>query len=450
MHKVGAGLSMAPTPRHNPWYHWTLAARRGLTFLEARPGVDADRLGVFGISVGGTLTWGIAAVDRRVKAAAPVYGCGWEFYPYPPDEAAPVGDDLKRWRALIAPEAHAANVTCPLLLLGATNDFHGRMDLAYRTLDRCPAAVKGQVFTANTDHHVEPAEGRSLPLFMDAHLKGAGGPWPATPGVELGAAGGVPVVRVAPADPDRVDRVDAYYCLNTADPTARFWRAVEGVRRAGDGFVGDAPALAATDVLFAYASVSYHSGVRVSSRLVSRPVAALPGARPTLARQALVDAMDSARDWQWVPAYTDPCRDERFFAAWAGAGGERGFTLDPRTFHHAGPMAFHFGTRKVGDPQFGGAGRAALLLDHLAAHPPDRVTVRLSHRPPGRNPTEFTAVLPMAGGDGAWRTWRMEPVQFRDAAGNRLPGWDRVDRVVLDGASPAGRPPVFKRLRWAD
>ena len=172
--------------------------------------------------------------------------------------------------------------------------------------------------------------------------------------------------------------------------------------------------------------------------------------RPTLERQSLVDAMDTARDWAWVPAYTDPSREGRFFAGWSGLDCERGFTLDPETFPRAGPMAFHFGTRKVGDPQFNGAGRRALLLDHLADHAPERLTVRLSHRPPGRNPTEFTAVLPVAIGEGGWRTWRMEPGQFRDAAGHPLPGWDRVDRFVLDGTSPANRPPVFKRLRWAD
>src|SRR3954451_3510724 len=125
MMKVGGGLSMKPTPRHNPWYHWTLVARRGLTFLETRPGVDGGKLGVFGISVGGTLTWSIAALDDRVKAAAPIYGCGWEFYRYPPDETAPEPRELRLWRALIAPEAHAASVKCPTLLLSATNDGHG-------------------------------------------------------------------------------------------------------------------------------------------------------------------------------------------------------------------------------------------------------------------------------------------------------------------------------------
>ena len=199
-----------------------------------------------------------------------------------------------------------------------------------------------------------------------------------------------------------------------------------------------------------FANVTYQSDVRLSSRLLARPVAGLAGAKPTLERQALVDAMDTARDWSWVPAYTDPCREDRFFADWAGPAGERGFTLDPKTFAHTGTMAFHFGTRKVGDPQFRGTGRKALLLDHLAAHTPDRVTVRLSHRLPGQGPTEFTAVLPDATGEGAWRTWRMEAGQFRGGGGEPLPGWDRVERFVLDGTSPANRPPVFKRLRWAD
>ncbi len=449
MMKVGGGLSMKPTPRHNPWYHWALAARRGLTFLEARPGVDAGRLGVFGISVGGTLTWGIAALDGRVKAAAPIYGCGWEFYPYPPDPKAPVGDELTLWRKLIAPEAHAPNIKCPILLLSATNDFHGRMDLAYRTLALLPAAVKGQVFTPNYDHHVEPDEARSLPLFMDAHLKGEGGPWPASPRVEIDAQGGVPLVRVRPAGPDRVERADLYYCLNNDWPTTRFWRAVPGVRREEGAFLGPAPFLARDDVLFAFANVTYRSGIRVSSPLVRRAAADLPGARPTLERQALIDAMDTARDWNWVPAYTDPCRDDRFFAAWAGPGGERGFTLDPKTFNRAGPMSFHFGTRKVGDPQFRGAGPKALLLDHWAANAPEKLTFRVTSRTPGRNPTEFTAAAPPATGEGEWRTWRLEAGQFHDAGGKALPGWDHVEFFVLAGTSPANRPPVFRRLRWS-
>src|SRR6266542_1862939 len=48
------------------------SAIRALDYLETRPEVDRDHLGVTGISGGGVMTWYTAAVDERVAAAAPV------------------------------------------------------------------------------------------------------------------------------------------------------------------------------------------------------------------------------------------------------------------------------------------------------------------------------------------------------------------------------------------
>ena len=47
---------------------------RGLDLLASRKEVDPDRMGVTGISGGGSQTWYIAALDPRIKAAAPVCG----------------------------------------------------------------------------------------------------------------------------------------------------------------------------------------------------------------------------------------------------------------------------------------------------------------------------------------------------------------------------------------
>ncbi|MGV8138052.1 MAG: alpha/beta hydrolase [Mangrovibacterium sp.] len=49
-------------------------AIRGIDLLVSRPEVDPERLGVTGISGGGSQSWYIAAADPRVKAAAPVCG----------------------------------------------------------------------------------------------------------------------------------------------------------------------------------------------------------------------------------------------------------------------------------------------------------------------------------------------------------------------------------------
>lgn len=58
-------------------YHAVAAVIRGHSLLAAQPSVDAKRIGITGISWGGYLTCLVAALDDRLKAAVPVYGCGF-------------------------------------------------------------------------------------------------------------------------------------------------------------------------------------------------------------------------------------------------------------------------------------------------------------------------------------------------------------------------------------
>ena len=47
---------------------------RSIDYLQTRPEVDPDRIGVTGRSGGGAYSWWIAAIDKRIKAAVPVAG----------------------------------------------------------------------------------------------------------------------------------------------------------------------------------------------------------------------------------------------------------------------------------------------------------------------------------------------------------------------------------------
>jgi dienelactone hydrolase len=69
----------------NGWFNWYSRgynpagvelwnAIRGLDLLSSRKEVDPEKLGVTGISGGGSQSWYIAAADQRVKAVAPVCG----------------------------------------------------------------------------------------------------------------------------------------------------------------------------------------------------------------------------------------------------------------------------------------------------------------------------------------------------------------------------------------
>ena len=442
MMKVGGGMTMTPDPKRNPWLHWAMAARRGLTLLETQPGVNPDRVGIFGISVGGTLTWIVAGIDPRVRAAVPIYGCGWESYAFPVDAKSPASEDQKLWRAMMAPEEYAPRITAPLLFMSATNDFHGKMDLAYNTLDLLGSKTKRQVFTANYDHHIEPAEARSLPLWMDAQLKGNPQSWPAPPAIEL-TGGGVPIVHVAPENPDGVDQVNIYYCLNNDWPMARFWRTVATVRRRGQEFLGEAAFLDPSDHLTVFANVTYKNGIRHSSRLLKRAAASIPGAAPTLHRETFIDAMTTPTDWSWVPAYTDPNREGlTYFTAWTSDTREQGFTLNARMFNPAAPSSFYFGTRKVGDPQFRGRANEILAIDVLNDRTPETLTIILRHRLPLQYGQEYRFSPPPNGEKERtrqpWRTLLLKREQFQSQEGRILPDWQNVDWFILKGTSAPG------------
>jgi cephalosporin-C deacetylase-like acetyl esterase len=72
-------------PYSEGWFNWysrgynpagveVWNAIRGLDLLSSRREVDPDKIGVTGISGGGSQSWYIAAIDPRIKAAAPVCG----------------------------------------------------------------------------------------------------------------------------------------------------------------------------------------------------------------------------------------------------------------------------------------------------------------------------------------------------------------------------------------
>ena len=63
-----------PSARNNNWFLLTIGCRRGITFLEQQPEADAERIGIFGHSMGGRLTGLVAGSDERVKAASPSVG----------------------------------------------------------------------------------------------------------------------------------------------------------------------------------------------------------------------------------------------------------------------------------------------------------------------------------------------------------------------------------------
>ena len=440
---TGPRSSFNPTPRFNSWYHWILAARRALTLLEQHPQIDSDRLGVFGISVGGTLTWMVAGCDQRVAAAVPIYGIGQNTYTFPwqtPDE--PANEETVLTRALIEPEGYASEVKCPLLFMNASNDHHGRLDFGMRTLALATkSSMLREVYTPRSIHHIEPAEAQDLPLWMDFHLKGKGPAWPDSPTIALHGGTAVPKITISIDCPDDVKDVTIHYGLNNPWPTSRFYRTVSPLEIDGDEYSGPAPITAADDTIYAFANVAYRSGIQLSTRLVSAQARNLPEVRPTLVRTTLVDSMEDDRAWFWWLAGTDPVNQQTLIRPWIGPKGELGFT-------HAPPGGFSFATSALGDPQFKSEGTQPLLVDLWADSLPMSLDVSVATKffEPGQVMYKYRPHI--AVGKEDWLLLKLRPSNFKDDQGAPLTSWKDVTFLCFSGAAQGDQRTVFKNLRW--
>lgn len=248
------------SPRNNNWFILCLATRRGLTFLEQQPEVDAEHLGVYGHSMGGTITGQVAGLDPRIKAAVP--SCGGAGITQAPNLARPgsssdrrVGDKL--YSTTIDEPASLRNLKCPILGLSPHNDFnciYDDLNHNWRVIPD-PSLVHFSISPHLNHRHVAESE-FARTRFFNVFLKGDG-LFPATPGltVQLKAGNGIPIATVKPDAPDQVRRVQIYYSINPHSLT-RFWRRVQTARM-GDVWQAELPIMSTAMPLFVMANVEY-------------------------------------------------------------------------------------------------------------------------------------------------------------------------------------------------
>jgi len=446
-------LASVPSPKNNNWYLLTLACRRALTFLERRPEVDGARLGVFGHSMGGNLTFYVAATDDRVRAAVPsVGGVGFRTHDVPgiPGTARKTdGSDAATalFRRTIASEAYAPHLACPILFLGATNDFNARMESVYRCFGLLRHGAYRFTFAPHLNHRFLPENEVCRPLWLDAHLKG-GVAFPKTPVAELllDRPDGVPRVRVRPDAAMRVAAVDIYYAVDP-DALARFWRDA-GARREGDAWLGECPILDLERPLVAFANVRYRLDrpeTLSRNRRVERFCLSsdLLTAAPQVLRKAGVKATD--RRSLVIDDF------KRGFHDW--------YVLERRNPHH-----WQFWTRKVTDPKWRGPKGAHLSLEVKSAEKNTLVVIVRENEwrgYRGRRKVYVAEVKLKASAD--WQEIRLAAADFKNAKdGAPLTSWDEIDQlglrayadVVKEGKTArlggrwAGPMPRFRIVRW--
>ena len=340
-------LDSVESPRNSNWYLVLMAARRAITFLEKQPEVDPARIGVYGHSMGGKLTTDLAGIDKRVKAAVPSCGGSGDILTTQTELSGCSKTNPKPMElACVSDNAYIPLITCPILWLSPTNDFHGNIDNMawnWRLLpdNRVRFSISPHLNHRHTDEHALTQH-----LWFEEHLKGAF-KMPQTPQIvlDLKSADGVPIISVIPDSTLPVKRVDIYWSIDPHTLT-RFWRDAKAVR-VGQQWQASCPMMSLDQPVFAFANVIYDTPLHyrrvaqpqgqdnsdtfaISSRVVSVSSRQLQdaGVKVTDAKERLID--DGGRGWHdWYqinwghpPLWTATTRKIRD-AKWRGPDGAR-------------------------------------------------------------------------------------------------------------------------------
>jgi len=426
--------------RGSKWYHWVLLSRRCLTVLERMPEVDPQRLGIYGISVGGSLVWYVAGIDDRVKATCPIYGCGWNTHPKSIYADDPKKDDPSTilWRKTMEPEAYAPLITHPVLFLDGTSDHHGKMDWAYKTL----ASLKAPWYAAFTPyyrHHIEEEQGLDLPLFMDHYLRG-GPAWPKSPELKIVLdASGVPRAILNPDTSQKIKKVEIYYALRNENPITRYWRLTDSSRRDNE-WIAALPISNPQDRLFGFANVIYESGICLTSDFQAVRPADLGAAKATDIPSLLIGDFSHGLDgFTTSSPGTDPNRFNKVIETTIGPDGIPGL-------HKIGRVILR--TQKLNDPKWRAPAGAKLsfLIRVPRAVEFEVVLVENDYSLDSKNYSHRVRLGEKAG----WQEVVLGPEDFKNEKNNQaLASWrpfDSLDFGSKDSENTEGV--TFAKIRW--
>ena len=207
-------------------YHAVAAVIRGGSLLASRKEVDADRLGITGISWGGYLTCIVAGLDDRLKVAVPVYGCGYlaEDSVWKPTFDRMPADERKRWVDNFDPSNYLPGVRCPILFLNGTNDHSYALGSWQKSCMLVPGRVDLCLKVRMPHSHPDGWSPVEIGIYVDSILKD-GRPLASIERAEL--PGKRAVAKFTSSVP--ITRAEAHFALASGAWDKRGWQSASAV-----------------------------------------------------------------------------------------------------------------------------------------------------------------------------------------------------------------------------
>lgn len=254
------------------WYEWSVAIRYALKYLKSLPEVTK----VGGVAVGNVATalWQVAGTDKELDCAVFMFNSGWlgyrEVYKFGGMVEPQFSDNMYKFIAGIDPQSYAMHISCPVLMLSATNNDEFDIDRAYDTISRINEQTYSAVYySKNQINKINQNGYNNLNLFLGKFLQDKNTYLPSGCEIKAELVEGKLQIEVN-GDKEQLKSVQIHIAEQLANPTLRTWNAINAKRDSDGKYVAEYIPFAESELVVMYATLKYFSGFSICSNIISK------------------------------------------------------------------------------------------------------------------------------------------------------------------------------------
>jgi dienelactone hydrolase len=445
-------LHKEPHILNSSWSLIAMSARRALTFLEQRPEVDRNKLGVEGHSMGGRSTV-LTSIDPRIKASSPSVGGSGFLYEDIwglPGSARRMTKEQGRdmYQQWVSCQSYWPHIKAPLLFLGSTNDFNSPTELVIKGMSLLPEKTENVLVLApHLNHRFTTDTAAARFMWMEAHLKDTFQfPKTSKSSLILKTDEKVPAFHLELDSSTNlpIEKVQIYYGY-ARDPRIRFWRTAEVTKDKSGIYSAKCPVFDLNEPLFAFANITY----KLPKQLPARPGAEATDLLTISSQYQIAYPEDLKEAGVQVTEKPQRLIDD-FSNGWQ----------DWYRLNHSNPHHWFYATRKIIDPSWIGPKDGKLTFEIETTSAVNQLAVGIEANTwqgyTGRKKDTFHALvkLPKTG----TQTISLSARDFKTLNGIAMNDWDEATELTFTPASRLinnqeewkGAPPILANIRWED
>lgn len=266
--RAGRRLNYADTnARETCYFEWSTLAHYAVTAAIGLFDNKPAKTGVLGVGTGANIAWMLAYADKRITACCNIFAAGWDVYKdkfkYGSNDLNEISEERERWLAGLSAETYAKYINIPIMLLTASNNKYTHIERAYDTMARIPDARNSFICIApNSDGYI--CHYGNIRLFFEKYLLDKDITMPQKAQLGIDNTENTVALKVECGNMDDVKDINIYCSENQLNPISRAWFTYNAYKSQGVAI----PKLHANDgLLFAYANITYNSGLVLSTNL---------------------------------------------------------------------------------------------------------------------------------------------------------------------------------------